>query len=368
MKFCVERAAFLDTVSKLQKVTGAKTSMPILDGILLSAESGLLTMAAYNLEIGMKKELYVKCDEAGDIVINARLLGDILRRMTGIQVEIEADEKLMCYIRCGEAEFNIMGMQASEFPEMPSVADGAKVSIDGQTLCDMVRGTIFAVSQIEGTRPILTGVNVRIKDGVLQLVAIDGYRLAVRRKKANIDGDFEFIVTGRAISEVVKLIDEETENVEIIAGKKLISFTVNGYVFISRLLEGEFVNFEKIIPDEFQQRVTVNCHDITDTVERVSLLINDTFSTPVRFNFAEERAIISSKTAMGSAKETLNLLLDGVPFEIGLNSRYLLDALKACDSGDIQFTFNGPNAGVTITSADIENKDFLYLIMPMRLK
>ena len=368
MKFTVERAAFLDAVSRLQKVVGAKTSMPVLEGILISAEQGKLTLASYNLEMGMKKEIYCKCDEDGDIVINARLFSDILRRMNGIQVEISADEKLMCHIKSGEAVFDIMGMAATDFPEMPSVADGTKVSVDGTVFSDMVKGTIFAVAQVEGTRPILTGINISVKDNTLQFVAIDGYRLAIRRKKIENSNDFEFTASGKAVIEAVKLIDEQTENIEITIGQRLISFNINGYLFISRLLEGEFVNYDKIIPSERTQRVFINCHDLTDTVERVSLLINDSFSTPVRCMFNEEEVVLSCATSMGKATERFTASLEGEPFEIGLNSRYVLDALKACDQGMIKITFNGPNAGVIIASADENNNDFLYLVMPMRLK
>lgn len=368
MKINVERAALLDAVSRLQKVVGSKTSMPVLDGILITATQGCLSLCAYNLEMGMKKEIYAVCDEAGAIVINARLLSDILRRMNGPQVDIETDERLMCHIKCNEAVFDIMGMDANDFPEMPSVNDGINISLDGEILSDMVKGTIFAVSQIEGTRPILTGINVSLKDNILQFVAIDGYRLAIRRQKVDVSSNAEFIVTGKAINEAVKLIDENTEKVEITVGKRLVSFNINGYLFISRLLEGEFVNFEKIIPAEYAQKVTVNSNEIIDSVERVSLLISDTFSTPVRCIFTEKDLTLSCTTSMGRATEKFNAVIEGNPFEIGMNSRYLLDALKACDSGNIVFKFSGANAGVVISSADENNKDFLYLVMPMRLR
>ncbi|MCQ2440802.1 MAG: DNA polymerase III subunit beta [Clostridia bacterium] len=368
MKFSVERASLLDAVSKLQRIVGSKTSLPVLEGILISAEQGKLTLISYNLEMGLKKEIYANCEKKGDIVINARILSDILRRMNGIQVEIESDERLMCHIKSGEAVFDIMGMSANDFPEMPSVAEGKKINLDGDILCNMVKGTIFAVAQVEGTRPILTGINVTIKRGVMQFVAIDGYRLAIRRQKVNINEDFSFILSGKAINEAVKLIGEENKNIEIIVGQRLISFNIDGYKFISRLLEGEFVNFEKIIPSEYKQSVNINSHDITDTIERVSLLISDTFSTPVRCIFSEDKLVLSSATSMGRATENFEIKLSGEPFEIGLNSRYLLEALKACDQGEINFKFNGSNAGVILTSADEKNKDFLYLIMPMRLK
>ena len=368
MKIRVERSSFLDAVLKMQKTVGAKSSMPILEGILLSAEKGLLTLSSYNLEMGMKKEIYASCEEEGDIVINARLLADILRKLRGMDVEIESDDRLTCHIRSGEAVFDIMGMEANDFPEMPSLTDGETLVVNGEDFCELVKGTIFAVSQIEGTRPILTGINISVKNNVLQFVAIDGYRLAIRRKKIELNNDIEFIVSGKALNEVVKLIDENTENIEIIVGKRLILFKIEGYVFIARLLEGEFVNFEKIIPSEHSQSMTITTDEMIDCVERVSLLINDNFSTPVRCAFSRDELIISCSTALGRAKEKMEINLDGNEFEMGLNSRYLLEALKACEREKITFNFKGANAGVTIIPADSADNDMLYLIMPMRLK
>ena len=368
MKIRVERSVLLDAVLKMQKTVGSKSAMPVLEGILLSAEKGLLTLSSYNLEMGMKKEMYASCEEEGDIVINARLLADILRKLRGLDVEIESDDRLTCHIRSGEAVFDIMGMEANDFPEMPSLSEGENLNIKGEDFSELVKGTIFAVSQIEGTRPILTGINISVKDGVLQFVAIDGYRLAIRRKQINIDNNIEFIVSGKALNEVVKLIDENTDVIEIKVGKRLIMFKISGYVFIARLLEGEFVNFEKLIPNTYTQKTTVPCDEFIDSVERVSLLINDNFSSPIRCAFNKEELYISCSTALGRAKEKMEINLEGNEFEMGLNSRYLLEALKACECDQITFKFNGANSGVIITPDDEQSKNMLYLIMPMRLK
>lgn len=366
MIFSVERQKFLEAVTRLQRIVGAKTSMPVLEGVLISAEQGKVTLIAYNLEMGMKKEIYAKCDEEGDIVLNARLLSDILRRMNGVQVEISADSRLNCHIRCGEATFDIMGMAAEDFPEMPNVGSGKTVTVEGKVLSDMVKGTFFATAQNEGAKPVLTGINVSIENGIMQFVAIDGYRLAIRKQKVYISDNFSFIILGKAILEAVKLIDEETENVEISVGERLISFNVNGYEFISRLFEGEFVNYKKTIPAGHIQRVVVNTRELIDTVERVSLLISESFSTPVRCYFNELNVVFTCATSMGRATETFNTKLEGPNFEIGLNSRYLLEALKAAETEQVQILFNGPNNGVLIEP--LEGDDFRYMIMPMRLR
>ncbi|MBO4734597.1 MAG: DNA polymerase III subunit beta [Clostridia bacterium] len=368
MKFTASREEFLEAVLKLLKVVGSKSTMPILEGILISAEQGKITLAAYNLEMGMKKEIYCNCEEEGDIVIKAKLLSDILRRLGGSQVAIEADDKLMCHIKSNDTEFDIMGMAAGDFPEMPSVADGIKIKIESQTLCDMVRGTIFAVSQIEGSRPIYTGINISVENGIIQFVAIDGYRLAIRKEKTNIDKNINIVVSGRAIGEVVKLAEEENEDVSIIIGARLISFNIGGYVFIARLFEGEFVDYKKVLPQEHKQSIDINRNELIGSVERVSLLINDAFSTPLRLLLDENEGTLSCATSIGRAKETIKINLSGTPFEIGLNSRYLTEALRACDEGNIKLKFNGPNAAVTIGPEDESNEDFLYLIMPLRLK
>ena len=366
MIISVERSALLDAVTRLQRVVSSKTSMPVLEGILLSAEQGKVTLIAYNLEMGMRKEIYAKCDEAGDIVINARLLGDILRRMNAPQVVISSNEKLACNIKCGEATFDIMGMAAEDFPEMPTVGADRTLKIDGSLLSEMVKGTFFATAQNEGAKPILTGINVTVKDSVMQFVAIDGYRLAIKRENVDISDDFSFILSGKAVSEAVKLIDENTEEVEMKVGENLISFNINGYDFISRLLEGEFVNYQKTIPSAHTQRVVVNTRELIDTIERVSLLISESFSTPVRCYFNELNVVFTCATSMGRAAETFNTQLEGDSFEIGLNSRYLLDALKAIGDEKVQILFNGANAGVLILP--LEGNSFTYMIMPMRLR
>lgn len=368
MKFTVEREALLDAVSKLQRIVSSKVSLPVLEGILISAEQGKITLAAYNLEAGLKKEIYAKCDEEGDIVISARILSEILRKMNGIQVEIEADDRLMCHIKSGSAVFDIMGMAASDFPEMPSVADGYKISMDGKILSDMVKQTIFAIAQVEGTRPILTGLYIAVKDGELQVVAVDGYRLAIRKQKIDIEENTEIVIAGKAITEIIKLIDETDEDIEIIIGRRLASFNIKGYVFIARLFDGEYVNFEKLIPEKSWQQIKFNRRELVETLERVSLLISDVFTNPIRCNFIDNKLTLSSTSSMGKATENLVVDHNGDNFEVGMNSRFLLEALKACDEGDVLFTFTGRDSAVLITSADENNKDFLYLVMPMRLK
>lgn len=366
MLFTVEREKLLEAVTHLSRIVSGKTSLPVLEGILISAEQGKVTLISYNLEMGLKKEIYAKTETAGDIVINAKILGDILRRLDGMSVEISTDDRLMCHIKSNTAVFDIMGMAATDFPEMPSVAETNPVILKGETIKDMVRQTIFAVAASEGSRPVLTGVNITIKNGNLTFVAIDGFRLAIRRKKINLDGEISIIISGKSISEVVKLIADDDEDTEIYIGKNLISFKISGYTFISRLIDGIFVDYEKTIPENYKQRIFTNSKELIDTIDRISLVINDTFSTPVRCVVSEDNILFSCSSSVGRATETFPINLEGEEFEIGLNSRYLLEALKATETEKIKIEFNGSQAGVLLKP--MEGDEFVYMIMPMRLK
>lgn len=365
MKISVEREKLLDAVLHLSRIVSNKTSYPVLEGILLSAEQGRLTLVSYNLEMTMKKEIYSRTEEEGDIVISAKLLGDIIRRMNGNTVEIISDERLMCHIKCDSAVFDIMGMAASDFPEMPGQPDGNEINLNSKDLIELAEGTSFAVSLVEGTRPILTGINISVEDNVLKFVAIDGYRLAIKKLKINNCNDVNFVLPGKTMEEVIRLIGEE-EDIPIKISYNMISFKINGYILISRLFEGEFVNYQKTIPTEYKQRIIVKTRDIIEIIERISLIISDSFSTPIRCMIKEEETVFSCATSVGRATETYGCGLEGEPFEIGLSSKYLLEALKAADTDTVQITFDYANQGVTIEP--LEGDSFFYMIMPMRMK
>lgn len=365
MKISVERAKLAEAVSHLSRIVNNKTSQPVLEGILLSAEQGKLTLISYNLEMGTKTEIYSNTEIPGNIVISAKLLSEIITRLDGNYIELTTDERLMCHIKSESAVFDIMGMAAIDFPEIPSITGDANFTLSGEIIKNMVKRTIFAVAQNEGTRPVLTGVDIIIKNGTVTFVAIDGFRLAVRNEHINISENMSFIVSGKAISEVVKLINDDNDDVEISVTDSLIMFKINGYSFISRLIEGVFVDYEKTIPATYSQRIFVKTRELCDTIDRISLIINDTFSTPVRCVVGSDNIIFSCASSVGKATENFPITLEGNEFEIGLNSRYLLDALKAIEVENIKIEFNGPTSGVTIKPVD--NDDFLYMIMPMRI-
>lgn len=360
------RNILCEAVANLSRVVSSKMTIPVLEGILITAENGEITLSSYNLENGLTKKIEAKIEKPGQIVISAKVLNGILHSLNGENVTITADDRLMCHIESGTAVFDIMGMAAVDFPEIPTIAEGKRVSITAGILKDMVRQTIFAVAPTEGTRPILTGINFELDEGSLKLVAIDGYRLAIRKEKVNINETMNFVVSGKAVNEIIKIVSDEDAEIGLYIGRRHICFEVEGYTFISQLLDGEFIDYKKTIPGSYTQRLTVNVRDLIEIIERISLIISDNFTTPVRCIINENETVFSCATSVGRATERAALSLEGEPFEIGLNSKYLLEALRACDYENVNISFNGGSAAVVITP---ENDDtFTYMIMPMRLK
>ncbi len=365
MKIKIERAGLLEAVGNLSRAVLSRAAIPVLEGILLSAEEKKLTMMAYNLEIGMTKIMPVVCEKPGDIVLNARLFLEILRKLKGDIIELSVDEKLLCHIDCGAASFEIVGMASEDFPEMPSVAEHKLVTISSECLKSMVRQTAFAVASNENARPVLTGIKFEIEGGNIKLVAIDGSRLAIRKSVIGSGEDMSFIVSGRAIGEAVKTIGEEDETISIRVGRKHISFEVSGYIMISRLIEGDYIDYSRSIPVSESGVVRIDTREMCEVIERISLIISDQIKTPVRMNFQSDRIIFSSVSSVGRATDTMDVEFSGGPFEIGFNSRFLLDALRACECDEVIMKFNGPAAAAVISP--VEGDDFLYLVMPMRL-
>ena len=367
MKISVNREQLAEALSNLQRAVTPRSSLPILEGVLLSAEPGKLTLMAYNMEISMKKELSIQCEKPGDVVISAKILFEIIRKVKGDIIEIDVDERLVCHIRCGVSSFDIMGMDAIDFPEMPNVAEKESITISSELLKDMVRQTVFAASQIEGPRPVLTGINFEIENNEIKLVAIDGNRMAIRKATIQNSGNVSFIVSGRAIGEAVKIIGDKDEDIIIRIGSRNISFDIDGYVMTSRLLDGKYIEYQRSIPASFAQEIKVNVSEIIEIIERISLvIISDQTKSPIRCSLEKDKMIFTCSSAVGRATDFCPIALNGNEFEIGFNSRFLLDALKASESEEVYIRFNGSAAAAVITP--VNGDEFMYLVLPMILK
>lgn len=366
MKIVCSTETLSQACQNVQRAVSTKTSIPAIEGILLKAENGRLYLTGYDLEVGINTSIEAKVEQDGSIILNARYLCDIIRRLPDEEVEIEADARQLCYIRSGETNYSLNGISAEEYPELPSVTGGAPVIIDQGILKNMIRQTIFAVAD-NNSNVVYTGIKFEIEKNQIKLIAVDGVRLAIRTEEIDYDGEeLSFIVPGKTLSEVMKLIDEEEADVSLGVGKRHIVFEVNGYSIVSRLLEGEFLDYKSAVPASFATTVRVSTKTLMSSIDRTSLLITDRLKSPVRCIFDDNTIKISSITSLGTANDKIFAQIDGERIEIGFNNRFLIEALRVCDTDEVLIKLNSSVSPIIILPP--EGESFLFLVLPVRLK
>lgn len=370
MKFRCETALFSQACQNVQRAASAKTSIPAVEGILIKALGNELILTGYDLEIGINTSVKANVEEQGAIILNAKVLCEILRRIPNDSIIVEADERNLAVIRSGDIKYEIMGIAADEYPELPTVKGGFPIVINQKILREMVRQTIFAVATTD-SKVVYTGIKFELTKGEIKLVAVDGFRMAIRKEKIDYQGeDTTFIVPSKTLSEVVKLaVSEEDDGyVSIGVGSRHILFETEGYTIVSRLLEGEFLNYKAAIPVTVSTTVKIDTKSFIDSVERTSLIITDRTKSLVSCIFdGEDNSVrVNSVTSLGTANDKISAEIEGNKVEIGFNNRYLLDALRACDSDIVRIELNGSVSPILILPP--EGDDFIFLVLPVRLK
>ena len=365
MKFTVNKSDITEAVSNIQRAVSTKTSIPALEGILLSATETGLELCAYDLELGITTVIPAFVMEPGKAVLSAKLFSDIVRRTPAETVTVSVDEKNMATLESGYSRFSIIGIPAEEFPELPKLSDCTQISLPGALLKSMIRQTLFAIAESDA-KPIHQGSLFSLENGILDVVSVDGYRLAVRREPVDFSEDLSFVVPGKTLSELLKLIKDSEEPVEISAGRRHILFKIDNYTVISSLLEGEFLNYKAAIPPESQTEVVLKTREAIDSVERVSLLITDRLKSPIRCLFDNNEVKLNCTTSMGRASDQLDVEMTGQSVEIGFNNRYLLEALRNTECDEVKVQLGGPLSPMKVVPK--EGDSFLFLVLPVRLK
>ena len=365
MQFTCDRQKLNEAVLNVQRVVSSKSSIPALEGILLTANASSVKLCGFDLEIGMTTEIDAEVKEPGSIVMGAKLFGDIVRRLPAEQVTFAADDKQITRIESGEAKFSVVGLPAQEYPEFPKINGEKNVKIPSSTLKGMIRQTLFAVAENDA-KPVHTGTLFEIEDGKIRLISVDGYRLAIREEAITGTEKGDFVVPGKTLGEVMKLLGDGDEDVELQIGMRHILFRIGGYTVISRLLEGDFLDWRAALPKECSTEIRVPVSDFTACLERVSLLITERLRSPVRCRFADESICLSCSTAIGRANDRLGAKITGAEVEMGFNSRYLLDALRNSECDEVRIQLNGPLSPMKVLPG--EGDSFLFLVLPVRLK
>ena len=371
MKFVCEKDNILKAINSVTKAVAVRTTMPILEGILIQTNDNEVKFTTYDLEIGIEYVTNCEVKEQGATVVNAIMFSEIIRRLPDAEIKITLDEKNLLVIECEGSLYKLATMNPEEFPELPQISIENSIEMEQNSLKDMIRKTIFAVST-EENRPIFTGCLFEIKNNKLNVVAVDGFRLAWKSKfLQNKINDFSAVIPGRTLNEINKIILDSYDTIKIGVAKNQALFEMENCKIVTRLLDGEFLNYSSVIPENWETRIRVDRSSLQNCFERISLISSSSIEKekkyPVKVNVDIGKVTISCTNQTGDAKEEMYVTTEGKNLEAGFNPKYFLDALRAIDDQEVFVDF-GTSISPCIIRPVEEGGDYIYMVLPIRMK
>ena len=372
MKLKCEKEKILKALNSVTKAVAVRTTRPILEGILIQTNDTDIKLTCYDEELGIEYIIQdCKIEEHGATVVNAIMFSEIIRKLPNTEIKITVNEKNLLVIECEGSLYKLATMNPEEFPELPEINVENSIELEQNSLKDMIRKTIFAVSN-EENRPIFTGCLFEVKNNKLNIVAVDGFRLAWKSKvlteKTN---EFAAVIPGRTLTEINKIILDSFDTIKIGIAKNQALFEIEDCKIVTRLLDGEFLNYSKVIPEKWETRVRVNRSIIADCFERISLIsassIEKEKKYPVKVEVEVGKITISCTNQIGDAKEELYVTTEGKNLEVGFNPKYFLDALKSISDEEVYIDMGTSISPCIIRSIE-EEGDYKYMILPIKLK
>ena len=376
MKFEIMRDHLLDGLNDVMKAVSSKTTVPILTGIKIDVTNEGVSLTGSDQDITIQTfipaeengEQIMTITTTGSIVLQARMFNEIVRKLPTNEVEIEVTNGFATYIRSGKSEFHLIGQDAIEYPLLPEVSAEEQFTIPADLLKSIIRETVFAVATSE-SRPVLTGVNWNIQDGELICVATDSHRLARRKTKLEQlpSGVSSVVIPGKSLNELNKILEDSTNLVQVVMTNQQVLFKADNMLFFSRLLEGNYPDTSRLIPESYQTNVTINGKSLLQAIDRASLLAREDRNNVVRFETLEGNAIeISSNSPeIGKVQEQIQVeSLEGETLKISFSAKYMMEALKAIDGQDVIIQFTGAMRPFILRS--VHDDAILQLILPVR--
>ena len=368
MKFICQQQNLIKALNIVSKAVSVRTTIPVLKGIMLKAESGKLTMSASDLDLSIQDTVDAEVSESGSVIVMARLFSDIVRKLPGEEVQVEFNDDKNVFIKSMNSEFKIIGMPTDEFPVINSETDESEfIEFDKSTFREMIDKTSFAAS-IDEARGVITGVLLELSQEEIQMVAIDGFRMAINRRTMYNEKPYRFIIPARILNELSKIIaDTESDNdkARLYLNDKKAVFRFDDVQAELKLLEGNFIAYKDILPKT--SRITVICDRalLMESIERASLLTKTGKNNLIKMNIMQNVVEITSDSDEGNVKEELIVDKSGEDLVIGFNAHYILDVLKAIDDEQIKILLNSSINPCLIEPA--QGDDYQYLVLPVRI-
>ncbi len=363
-----QKNILLDNINIVARAVSSRTSLPILECILLVADSNGFRLMSNDLEMGIETaNMEANIVEEGSVALEARIFSDIIRRLPEDNLKIKSDENNITVIKSGKSEFKILGMAGDEFPYLSNVEKDVSCTINGETLKNMIRQTIFSVAA-EASKPVLTGELFEIKDNFLNVVAVDGFRISHRKESIETDILHSAVIPSKALNEISKIIggDDEAE-ITMYFTERQVLFELPQCTMVSKLLDGEFIRYESVFTSEYYTRIIIGRHTLLDALERAALISSrKSQNKPVYLQIAGDNLIISTKTEMGTSFEELYIEHDGKDLDISFNPRFLMEVLRVIEEDVVYIHMTNQSNPCIIRGCD--NEIARYLVLPLRYR
>ena len=367
MRFTCEKNMLVQGLNIAGRTVAQKSSLSVIEGILCRAGQGL-SLTGYNMETAITYTVDADVADPGECILPARLFGDIIRRLPEGPVTVVVDDNFKVSIRAGYASFNISAESADDYPELPDVNEGKAIRIPQSALKELIGGTIFAVSENQG-RPIHTGVKFEVTNDSISAIAVDGFRLARRtfHPEEETGRELSFVVPAAGLKEVEKILTDSDEMAAFTLGAKHILYQIDGATLVCRLLEGEFLDWRRVVPTNCPIKLVANVGDLASSVERVGLIVSEKYKSPIRCTFSNQVLNMRTATTIGAAEDRCAIAGDGKELEIGFNVRYMADALRVIPCEEVTMELTNGLSPIVLTPVD-DKYDFAYMILPVRIK
>ncbi|EET58903.1 DNA polymerase III, beta subunit [Marvinbryantia formatexigens DSM 14469] len=363
MKIVCQKNELLKSVNIVMKAVPSKTTMPILECILIDATRGEIKFTTNDMELGIETVVNGSILEKGKIALDARLFSEIIRKLPENEVTIETDNKLQATILCEKAQFSISGKDGEDYPYLPFVEKDNSICISQFTLKEVIKQTIFSIAQNENNR-MMTGELFEISDNILKVVSLDGHRISIR--KIELKENYEkkkIVVPGKTLIEISKILSGETEDmVNIYFTKNHILFEFDNTIAVSRLIEGEYFRIEQMLSSDYETKLKINKKELLNCIDRATLLIKEGDKKPIIIGISDTSMELKINSQIGSMNEQISIEKEGKDILIGFNPRFLMDALRVIDDETITIYLVNPKAPCFIRD---DAESYIYLILPV---
>lgn len=363
MKIVCNKSDLVKGVNIVSKAVPGKTTMPILECILIDATTDIIKLTANDMELGIQTEIAGEIIDRGMIAIDAKIFSEIVRKLPDNEVSIETDDRLQTTIVCEKAKFDISGKPGNEFAYLPIIEKDDSIVISQFTLKEVIRQTIFSIADTESNK-LMTGELFEIKDNVLRVASLDGHRISIRKiELKNPVSDYKMVVPGKTLIEISKILSGEAESMaEISYTNNHIVFEFDNTIVVSRLIEGDYFKIDQMLSSDYDTKVRINKKEFLNCIDRATLLIKEGDKKPIIIDIQDEMMELKIKSQIGSMNEEIMISKDGKDLLIGFNPKFLIDALRVIDDEEVTLYLMNAKAPCFIKD---ETESYIYLILPV---